>query len=101
MPCLGSERPTLNAIAPQRNPDSVRTVSEQDQWLSFNERLAAVATSMGAHAVRGLFAGIRLNPNSSTGHASSTAAPKSKAAAALPVDLAQAPATTGPSIIVA
>ena len=53
------------------------------------------------HAIFTRATGNRLNPQSRTGQARSTAAPKSKADAALPVYLAWAPATTGPNIIIA
>jgi hypothetical protein len=52
------------------------------------------------HANFGCAAGKRLNTQNSTGQVRSTAAPKSKAAAALPVHLALAPPTTGPNIMV-
>ena len=53
------------------------------------------------HAARGMSATIRLKPNSTSGQVSSTIAPTSNAAAALPVHLAAAPPITGPSIIAA
>jgi hypothetical protein len=49
----------------------------------------------------GIPATIRLNPHNSTGHSKIIAAPKSNAAVALPVHLAQAPPITGPSIMAA
>jgi hypothetical protein len=66
-----------------------------------NDVLSAVTRSADLHAACGRGATIQLYPHNNTGQASRAAVPKSKAAAALPVDFAMAPATAGPSIIAA
>lgn len=66
-----------------------------------NEQLAELALRASNHAAGGSAAAILLNTHSNNGQVTSTTAPKSNAALALPAHLAQPPPMTGPTIIAA
>ncbi len=81
-----------------RHPTTGCSVSPDPTASRVNEWLAGVESSAN-HTILGLAAGMRLKHQRMRGHSKSSTAPKSNAAAALPVHLAQAPATTGPNIM--